>query len=167
MPQFTVCDSFKAEALQGIHQPGDAYKMALFTRNTGASALNELGAATTAFATTVNGKAEITGSGYSTGGITLVKDTDVTTDIFYDGAGVTIRKNAAGHYAGMDWADADFGTVTLTLATTGFYALIYNSTRSNKAVAVGEFFNGEVTSPSGANFKVVLPSSGNVAVKIA
>lgn len=170
MATFTVCDSFKAEVLQGTHLPNShVFKAAIFVRNPASPGL--LGAATTAYAATVNGAAEIAnGNGYTTAGITLLKDTDVTTDIALDGTNVTVRKNAAGHYAGWDWADATWSNFTYTgLKANGFYVLIYNSTLAGKnAVAVGEWVANDLANdPSAANFTVTMPGTGNVAVKFA
>lgn len=170
MATFVVCDSFKAEVLCGTHLPNShVFRLALFVRNPASPGL--IGALTTAYAATINGAAEIAdGNGYTTTGYPLVKDTDVTTDIFLDGTNVTVRKNTTSHYAGYDWADAVWGGFTYTgFKANGFYGLIYNSTLAGKnAVAVGEWVANDLANdPSAANFTVTMPGTGNVTVKFA
>lgn len=162
MATFKTCDSFLAEALQGIHQPGDIYKIAIYA---GTATLSQ---ATDKYQTA----GEVSGAGYTAGGISLTKDTDVVTNLAFDGAGVTIRKDPTGHFAGMDWSNAVFNTVTLNgLKANGFQALIYNSTRLvggyGRAVAFGTWAINELANdPNAANFTITLPGAGNVAVKL-
>jgi hypothetical protein len=62
-----MCTSFKKELLEGVHNfknsGGSTFKLALFTSSA------TLGAATTAYATTN----EVTGTGYSAGGLALTR----------------------------------------------------------------------------------------------
>jgi hypothetical protein len=122
-----VCDSFKTEILQGIHLAADTYKIALFTS---AATLSK---ATTAYAATN----EASGAGYTAGGATLT------------GFSVTLD---------TDTAILDFTTdptwPSATITARG--ALIYNSTRSNKAVAVLDF--GADTTSTNGTFTVTFPA---------
>ena len=118
-----VCTSFKQELLVGTHNftasSGDTFKIALYTSSA------SLGASTTAF-TTSN---EVSDSGsYSSGGGSLTSVTPTTS----------------GTTAICDFADISFTSATITARG----ALIYNSSQSNKAVAVLDF-GGDKTSTSG------------------
>lgn len=122
-----ITTSYKAEILQGIHDAADTYKIALYTNAA------TLGAATTAY-TTAN---EVIGIGYTAGGVTLsgfnvttsgtTAILDFTTDPFWENATITARG-----------------------------ALIYNSSKSNKAVYVLDF-GSDITSTNGT-FAITLPA---------
>ena len=145
-----MCTSFKQELLEGVHNfknsGGDTFKLALFAISSGgkSSTTATLGATTTALVTTV----EVASSGtYTTGGGTLAR-VDPTT---------------SGTTAFTDFADVSFTTATITARG----ALIYNSSDSNKAVAVLDF-GGNKTSTSGT-FTVQFPTANgsNAIIRIA
>ena len=121
-----LCTSFKSEALQGIHLAADVYKIALYTS---AATMDK---STTAYSATD----EVSGAGYAAGGIAL-----------------------SGYVAGNDtdsaWLDWTTDPAWTTATITARGALIYNSTRSNKAVAVLDFA-ADKTSTNGT-FTVILP----------
>ena len=119
--------SFKAEILQGIHDSADTYKMALYT------SVATLGTSTTAYTTTN----EVVGIGYTAGGVTL-SGFNVTT------SGTTAILDFA---TDPSWANASI---------TARGALIYNSSKSNKAVYVLDF-GSDITSTNGT-FAVTLPT---------
>lgn len=126
-----MCTSFKQELLQGgVHafkaSGGSAFKFALFT----ASAT--LDASTTAYSTTN----EVTSTNYTAGGFPL---TNVDPSISGTTALTTFASNPT-------WTNVTFNT------TQG---LIYNSTASNKSVAVLDF--GGVQSVTSGMFVVNLP----------
>lgn len=123
-----ICNSYKKEILEGVHAAGDTYKLALFTSAAG------LGADTTAYGTTN----EVTGTGYTAGGATLA---DFTTGLSGGTAYLT--------FTDPSWADA-------TITARG--CLIYNASKSNKAVAAFDF-GGDVSSTNGT-FSVDLPAAG-------
>lgn len=134
-----MCSSFKQELLTGTHVFGtDVFKIALFT------SAATLDATTTAYATT---NEVATGGGYSAGGNTL--------------GSVTVT--LSGTTAFVDFADSTWTTATITARG----ALIYNSSKSNKAVAVLDF-GADKTSTAG-NFTVVMPTpdATNAIVRIA
>lgn len=120
-----VCDSYTQELLSGIHTNTDTYKIALYN-----SATATLNASTTAY-TSIG---EASGAGYTAGGITL---SGFATSL---DSGVAI----------VDFSDPTWANATITADT----ALIYNSSKSNKAVAVISI--GLTTSTNG-NFTVQLP----------
>jgi 2-oxoglutarate dehydrogenase complex dehydrogenase (E1) component-like enzyme len=127
-----VCNSYKKEILDGVHAAADTYKLALFTDSA------TLSATTTAYATTN----EIVGAGYTAGGVTL--------------AGFST--GLADGVAYLTFSDASWANATITARG----CLIYNSSKSNKAVAAFDF-GGNITSTSGT-FTVDLPAAGATAL---
>ena len=124
-----MCTSFKAEILDEQHDlVADTLKIALFTSSA------NLGASTTAYSTSN----EVSGTGYSAGGETLTSKAVSTT-------GTTAHFDAAD----PTWTSASF---------TARGALIYNSTNSDKAIAVLDF-GGDFTVSSGT-FKIIFPAAG-------
>jgi hypothetical protein len=140
--------SFKVEILNGIHAFGtsvvraattpDTFKIALYT------SAATLGATTTAY--TTSGEVASTGN-YSAGGNTLT----------------TIAPTSSGTTAFLDFNDTTWSAATIT--ANG--ALIYNSTQSNKAVAVLAF-GGDKTSTDG-DFTIIFPTAdaSNAIIRIA
>jgi len=124
-----ICNSFKQELLSMTpHTAADVYKIALFTS---AATLNK---ATTAYAATN----EVSGTGYTAGGATLT------------GFAVTLDADTAI----LDWT-TDPAWADATITARG--ALIYNSSRANRAVAVLDF--GADISSTAAAFTVTLPAA--------
>lgn len=134
-----MCNSFKTELLGGTHDlDTDVIKIALYTSSA------TLGASTTAY-TTSN---EVTGStGYTAGGNTL--------------AGATI--SLSGSTAIVDFTDTTWSSATITARG----ALIYNSSKSDKAIAVLDF--GSDKSSTNGDFTVVFPAAdaSNAIIRIA
>ena len=136
-----MCTSFKVELLTGTHDftnsTGDTFKLALYTSSA------TLDASTTAYSTSN----EASGTGYSAGGGTL---TNVTP-------------TSSGTTAFTDFADLTFSSATITARG----CLIYNSTDSDKAVAVLDF-GGDKTSTNG-DFTIQFPTAdaSNAIIRIA
>jgi hypothetical protein len=134
--------SFKQELLTATHNftasTGDVFKIALYTSSA------TLGAATTAYSTS---NEVANGNGYTTGGNTLTNVTPTTS----------------GTTAFTDFADTTWSNATIT--ANG--ALIYNSSKSDKAVAVLAF-GGDKTSTAG-DFTIVFPTAdaSNAIIRIA
>jgi hypothetical protein len=126
----TQTTSFKAELYQAIHNLlTDTLKIALYT---GDATLNE---STTAY-TTSN---EIVGTGYTAGGVVIT--------------GVTINSFEYTSYVSFtnpSWTSASF---------TARAALIYNSSKANRSIAVLDF--GADKTVANTTFTIVLP--GNTA----
>ena len=145
-----MCTSFKGEILSGIHALGttviragtgaDTLKAALYL----ASAT--INAATTAY--TVTG--EVSGTGYSAGGVTVTNATAPTT------SGTT------GYWT----PSASLTYTTVTLTTAFDCVLIYNSTQSNKAISAHTFGSQTVTA---GTFTLTMPVSDatNALIRIA
>lgn len=128
-----MCTSFKADILNKEQDlEADTLKIALYTSSA------TLGATTTAYSTTN----EVSGTGYSPGGVTLTSKTVQTT-------GTTAYFDAAD----PEWTSASF---------TARGALIYNSTNADKAIAVLDF-GGDFTVSSGT-FRIVFPAAGASAI---
>lgn len=124
-----VTNSFKTELLAMTpHTAADVYKIALFTSTA------TLSAATTAYAATN----EVSGTGYTAGGATLA------------GFAVSLDTNTAV----LDWTtDPTWPSATFTARG----ALIYNSSRTNKSVAVLDF-GSDITATAGT-FTVQFPAA--------
>jgi hypothetical protein len=132
-----LCTSFKKELFEAVHDfTSDTFKIALYSSSA------SLDAATTAY----SASNEISGTGYSAGGVTLsvvAPSADGTTGLV--------------DFGNPSWSNATF-------STSG--ALIYNSSKSNKAVAVYSF--GSSQSVSSANFNITMPAAaaGTAIVRI-
>ena len=145
-----MCTSFKKELLEGVHNfknsGGDTFKLALFAEGSGgkSSSTATLGASTTALVTT----GEVASSGtYSTGGGTLTR-VDPTT---------------SGTTAFTDFADLSFTTATIT----AMGALIYNSSDSNKAVAVLDFTSNKTSTAGTFTIQFPTADASNAIIRIA
>ena len=124
-----TCYSFKSEVLRGIHAEGDTYRLALFRSSA------SIGPQTTSYS---GQSGEVPNSGgYTMGGIVL--------------SGFSV--GLTGAIAFVDFSDAIWANATIT-ANGG---LVYNSSKSNRAVAVIDF-ESEVVS-TGGPFKVQFPAN--------
>lgn len=134
----SMCTSYKAELFGGIHDMDtDVFKMALYTSTA------TLNAATTAYTATN----EVSGTGYTAGGNAM--------------SGAVI--SSSGTTAFVDFSDVTWATATITARG----ALIYNSSKANRAVAVLDF-GGDKTSTAG-DFVVIMPTADatNALLRIA
>lgn len=134
-----ITDQFKQDILNGVHQPGDTYKIALGVQ---ANATNCNKSLTNYSGGSQNMNGELAASGgYSSGGQAL---SGFTVGLSGDTAYIT--------FSNPSWTSASF---------TADCAVIYNSSRSNKALAVISF--GSTTSTNGT-FTVQFPAAGASAV---
>lgn len=134
-----MVSSFKQQILLGEHDMDtDVFKIALYT------SAASLDATTTVY--TTSGEVA-TGGGYTAGGNTLT------------GATVSLT----GTTAFVDFSDTSWTTATITARG----ALIYNSSKSNKAVAVLDFGSDKIS--SGGTFTIQFPAndSASAIVRIA
>jgi hypothetical protein len=132
----TATTSFKVELLQAVHNFGptspNTFKIALYT------AAANIGPTTTVY-TTSN---EITGTGYTAGGNTLV---------------ISVSPTSGNNTGGVPTAFVSFNNSTWTNATfTCRGALIYNSTQGNKSVAVLDF--GSDKTVTNDTFQIIFPT---------
>ena len=143
-----MATSFKVEILDGIHNFGtgvvrastaaDTYKIALYT------SAASLDAATTAYTTS----GEVVGTGYTAGGNTLA---------------ISVVPVSSSTTAYLSFTNSSWTTATITARG----AMIYNSTQSNKCVAVLDF-GSDKTSTAGT-FTIVFPTADatNAIIRIA
>jgi hypothetical protein len=151
-----MCTSFKTELMLAQHQfaattitsrtsltapVADTFKAALYTVSGGT-----LGAGTTAY----NATGEVSGTGYTSGGVVVTNGTAPTA------TGTTAY-----------WTPSASITYTNVTLTTPFDAvLIYNSTQSNKAVSCHTFGSQTITA---GTFTLVMPTNaaGTALLNIA
>ena len=138
-----MCNSFKQELLGGVHDlDTHTLKIALIKP----SPTGSFGAATTNYSDVTGSSDEATGTNYSAGGQTL------------DSATITL----SGTTAFVDFADEVFSNLTITAAG----AIIYNSSASNKAIAVFSF--GTNVASTAGDFTVIFPTAdaSNAVIRI-
>ena len=124
----TQTTSFKAQLYQGIHDlTTDVIKIALYTANA------DLNADTTVYSTT--NEVAATGT-YSLGGSQLTP--------------ITVSTSGYTAYVG-------FPNIAWTGAITARCALIYNSSKGDKAIAVLDFGSDKTST---ATFTVTMPTNG-------
>jgi hypothetical protein len=133
----TATTSFKVELLQAVHNFGpttpNTFKVALY------SAAANLGTATTVYTTTN----EVTGTGYTAGGNTLV---------------ISISPTSGNNSLSVPTAFISFSNTSWTSATfTARAALIYNVTQGNKSVAVLDF--GADKTVTNDTFQIIFPTA--------
>jgi len=142
-----MCTSFKVDLLNGIHAFGTTVARAGTTADTMYLALYTSSATLDATTTAYTVTNEVSGTGYSAGGQALT----------------TVAPTSSGTTAYLDFNDETWTSSTITARG----ALIYNSTQSDKAVAVLDF-GADKTSTSG-DFTVVFPTAdaSNAIIRIA
>jgi hypothetical protein len=128
----TLCTSFKQQILNGVQNfSTDTFKMALYT------SFANIGSDTTVYTS----DSEVSGAGYTAGGIALTVNPTPTT------SGTT--------------AFVSFNTAVFNAALTARGALIYNSSKANAAVLVLDFGADKTMS----NFTVEFPpATANSAI---
>ena len=121
----TQTTSFKAELYQGIHNlTTDVIKIALYTGNA------SLDASTTVYTT----DSEVTGTGYTAGGVQMT--------------GITVNSSDYTAYVG-------FANVVFGASVTARCALIYNASKANRSVAVIDFGSDKTST----NFTITMPAN--------
>ena len=146
----SMCTSFMSELMLGQHQLGastiisrgsltapttDVVKAALYITTA------TVNAATTAYSATN----EVSGTGYTAGGVTVTNATAPTSTNSSATAGVAY------------WTpSASITYTTVTLSTAFDTVLLYNSTQSNKAISVHTFGSQTVTA---GTFTLTMPTN--------
>jgi hypothetical protein len=144
----SMCTSFLGELLSATHNfssanpahtasTADTFKAALYT----ATASPAINAATTAYSAT----GEVSGTGYTAGGVTVTNATNPASTNSSATAGV-------GYWT----PSGNLVYTTVTLTTAFDTVLIYNSTQSNKAVSVHTFGSQTITA---GTFTLTMPSN--------
>jgi hypothetical protein len=144
-----MCTSFMGELMTATHNfttgTGDTFKAALYettaTRN----------ASTTAYSSS----GEVSGTGYSAGGVTVTNGTS------------PLSTNTSATAGTAYWTPSASITYTSVTLTTAFDAvLIYNSSKSDKAVSVHTFGSQTVTA---GTFTLTMPTNdtSNALLRLA
>ena len=146
----SMCTSFMSQLMLGEHQLGTATLVSRTsltspTTDTLKAALYLASATMDASATAYTATGEVSGSGYSAGGVTVTNATAPTSTNTSATAGVAFFTPSAS---------ITYTSVTLTTAFDA--VLIYNSTQSNKAVAVYTFGSQTITA---GTFTLTMPSN--------
>jgi hypothetical protein len=134
----SVCTSFKAEQLNGIHALGTTVVRGATTADSFKAALYSTSATVNAATTVYSSTNEVTGTGYTAGGVSFT----------------WVAPNTSGTTA--------FTTPSASFSWTGLTAgpfdavLLYNTTQGNKAVAVYTFGAQTVTA---GNFSLTMPTN--------
>jgi len=145
-----MCTSFKAEILSGIHALGTTVIRAGTGADTLKAALYLASATVNASTTAYSVTGEVSGTGYSAGGVTATNATAPTS------SGTTAY-----------WTpSASFSYTTVTLTTSFDCVLVYNSTQSNKAISAHTFGAQTITA---GTFVLSMPTndSTNALIRIA
>jgi len=128
----TLTDAFLQDCLDGAQDlgtSGNTLKIALYTSSA------SLGATTATYTTS----AEVSGTGYTAGGVALSSQA-----VAYD---------STNQVAYFDAADPSWSSATITARG----AIIYNNTKSNASIAILDFASDY--SSSNGTFQVQLPSA--------
>lgn len=134
----SIPTSFKAELPAGIHVFGtDAFYIALYTSSA------SLDASTTVYSATN----EVVGTGYTAGGAALT----------------AAAPTSSGTTAILDFSDVSWTTATITARG----ALIYNSSKSNKAVLVLDFGTDRIVTSGTFSITFPTPDSSNAIIRLA
>ena len=138
-----MCNSFKQELLGGVHDlDTHSLKIALIKP----SPTGNFNKSTTNYSNLTANSDEATGTNYSAGGQVL------------DSPAITL----SGDTAIVDFADEVFSNLTISAAG----ALLYNSSVSNKAIAVFSF--GSNVASTAGDFTVIFPTAdaSNAVIRI-
>ena len=135
-----ICNSFKTELLNGIHAFGTSVTRAGTGADTFKAALYLASATVNKSTTAYSSTNEVSGTGYTAGGVTVT------------------NANAPANASDVSYwtPSASFAWTTVTLSTAFDAVLLYNSTQSNKAVAVYTFGSQTVTA---GNFTLTMPTN--------
>jgi hypothetical protein len=148
----SLCTSFLAELLTGTHNFGVAPIRAATTADTFKGALYLASATYNAATTAYSATGEVSGTGYTAGGVTVTNATAPAS---------TNTSATAGVAYWTPSASLTYTTVTLTTAFDT--VLIYNSTQSNKAVGVYTFGSQTITA---GTFTLTMPTNSTSAALV-
>ncbi len=150
-----IASSFKSEVMLGAHQLGSVTivsrtSLTSPTTDTLKFALYLASATTNGSNTAYTATGEVSGTGYSAGGVTVTNATAPST------SGTT----------GIWTPSASIVFSTVTLSTAFDAGMLYNSTQSNRAIGVYTFGSQTVTA---GNFTLSMPTndSTNALIRLA
>ena len=140
-----MCTSFMGELMTATHNFGTAPIRAVTTADTFKGALYLASATYDAATTAYSVTGEVSGAGYSAGGVVVTN------------ANPPVATNASATAGVAYWTPSASLTYTSVTLTTAFDAvLIYNSSQSNKAVSVHTFGSQTITA---GTFTLTMPAS--------
>ena len=134
------CTSFKVELLKGHHALGTTVVRAATTKDTIYAALYLASATINASTTAYSATGEVSGTNYTAGGVAVTNGTEPT------------NTSTTAHWTPS--ASIVYTTVTLTTAFDA--VLLYNSSQSNKAIAVYTFGSQTITA---GTFTLTMPTN--------
>ena len=141
----SMCTSFMGELMTATHNFGTAPTRATSAADTFKGALYLTTATVDAATTAYSSTGEVSGTGYSPGGVTVTNATPPTATNASATAGVAY------------WTPSASLTYTSVTLTTAFDAvLIYNSSQSDKAVSVHTFGSQTITA---GTFTLTMPAN--------
>lgn len=153
----SMCTSFMSQLMLGEHQLGTATlvsrtSLTAPTTDTLKAALYLASATMNASTTAYTATNEVSGTGYTAGGVTVTNATAPTSTNSSATAGVAFFTPSAS-----------IVYTTVTLSTAFDCVLIYNSTQSNKAISVHTFGSQTITA---GTFTLTMPSNTTSAALI-
>jgi len=141
----SMCTSFMGELMTATHNFGTAPIRAATTADTFKAALYLTSSTINASTTAYTSSGEVTGTGYTPGGVTVTNAT------------APFATNSSATAGVAYWTPSASITYTTVTLTTAFDAvLIYNSTQSDKAVSVHTFGSQTITA---GTFTLTMPSN--------
>ena len=146
----SMCTSFMSQLMLGEHQLGTATltsrgSLTSPTTDTLKAALYLASATVNASTTAYSATNEVSGTGYTAGGVTVTNATAPTSTNSSATAGVAFFTPSAS-----------IVYTTVTLSTAFDAVLIYNSTQSNKAISVHTFGSQTITA---GTFTLTMPAN--------
>ena len=153
----SMCTSFMSQLMLGEHQLGTATltsrgSLTSPTTDTLKAALYLASATVNASTTAYSATNEVSGTGYTAGGVTVTNATAPTSTNTSATAGVAFFTPSAS-----------ITYTTVTLSTAFDAVLIYNSTQSNKAISVHTFGSQTITA---GTFTLTMPANTTAAALI-
>ncbi len=145
----SMCTSFMQEVLTATHNFGTAPIRAATTADTFKAALYLASATVNASTPSYSATNEVSGTGYTAGGVAITNAT------------APASTNASATAGVAYWTPSASITYTTVTLTTAFdCVLIYNNTQSNRAVSVHTFGSQTVTA---GTFTLTMPSNTTTA----
>jgi hypothetical protein len=135
-----IATSFKVELMKGIHALGTTVTRGATTKDTIKAALFLASATVNASTTAYSTSGEVSGTNYSAGGVTVTNGTEPT------------NTGTTAHWT----PSASIVYTTVTLSTAFDAVLLYNSTQSDKAIAVYTFGSQTITA---GTFTLTMPTN--------
>lgn len=145
----SMCTSFMSELMTATHNFGTAPIRGASTADTFKAALYLASATINASTTAYSATNEVSGAGYSAGGVAVTNAT------------APLSTNASATAGVAYWTPSASITYTSVTLTTAFdCVLIYNNSQSNRAVSVHTFGSQTVTA---GTFTLTMPSNTTTA----